>query len=74
MRSSQALHPARSMKAAIAGLGLALAALPALADVGLTRLTAGDLPVTLVYPTEARASLLVQGPFEMNVALDAAPS
>jgi predicted dienelactone hydrolase len=63
----------RQIRPLFAGLGLALVALQAQADVGLTRLMAGDLPVTLVYPTDARASVTVQGPFELNVAVDAAP-
>lgn len=54
--------------------GLAFATLPAQAGVGLTRLMAGDLPVTLVYPSDAPATKLVQGPFELQVALDAEPT
>lgn len=53
---------------------LSLAALQAQAGVGMTELTAGDLPVTLVYPSDAPETTLKRGDFEMRVALDGAPS
>lgn len=58
----------------VLALGLALAALHAQAGIGLTRLMAGDLPVTLVYPSDAPETRLVQGPFELSVALDGPPA
>lgn len=52
---------------ALAGLGSAHA------QVGLARLTVGELPVTLVYPTAETARPVRYGPFELNVAPDAVP-
>jgi predicted dienelactone hydrolase len=60
-----------------AGVATGLA-LPAAAQdagtVGLTRLTLGGLPVTLVYPAQAAPALIRQGPFEIQVARDAPPA
>lgn len=60
--------------AALRGLigGLALCA-AAQAQVGLATLVVGDMPVTLVYPTAQVARSVAFGPFELRVALDAAP-
>ena len=49
----------------------ALAAGPAGAQVGFTQLQLQGLPVTLVYPTEAKAKKLSIGAFEIEVAVDA---
>jgi predicted dienelactone hydrolase len=59
-----------------AALGLALAGLggTALAQVGMTQLQAGDMPVTLVYPTRATATTQRFGPFELQAAMNAAPA
>ena len=43
------------------------------AQVGLTTLSVGDLPVTLVYPTAQVAQPVSFGPFVLTVARDAAP-
>ena len=43
------------------------------AQVGQTDWRAGDLPVTLTYPTAATATPQVRGPFTITVAPDAAP-
>lgn len=64
------------MKLKIVSLAL-LTLLPlckaALAQVGMSQLQAGNLPVTLVYPTQATAALVTRGPFTLNVAVNAAP-
>jgi predicted dienelactone hydrolase len=46
---------------------------PAQAQVGLIQFRAGDLPITMVYPTDARAIAQEYGPFRIDVAPDAAP-
>ncbi len=43
------------------------------AQVGMSNIQAGSLPITLVYPTEATARVLNIGSFVMNVARDAQP-
>ena len=43
------------------------------AQIGMTDLRAGDLPVTLVYPTAAPSATRSFGPFELSVALNAMP-
>lgn len=43
------------------------------AQIGITNIQAGALPITLVYPTEAIASSVSFGPFVLNVALNAKP-
>jgi predicted dienelactone hydrolase len=45
----------------------------ALAQVGMSQLQAGNVPVTLVYPTQAIAAPVTRGPFSLNVALNASP-
>jgi predicted dienelactone hydrolase len=40
----------------------------------MTQFRAGDLPITVVYPTEALAKRQQFGPFDLVVAVDAAPS
>lgn len=64
----------QGLAAALRGLlsGLALCA-AAQAQVGLASLTVGDMPVTLVYPTAQAAQAVAFGPFELQVARDAAP-
>ena len=44
------------------------------AQVGMTQLQVGQMPVTLSYPTSAPVAPYSVGPFTMQVALDAAPS
>lgn len=56
---------------AIGGLAAASAAS---AQVGLTTLADPDLPITLVYPTPEVARLTTFGPFQLQVAPDAAPA
>lgn len=64
-------HPA--ITRTLAGLLLAATTSLAGAQVGLARLQAGALPVTLVYPTAAAARPQAYGPFTLQVAEDAAP-
>jgi predicted dienelactone hydrolase len=62
--------------AAAAATALALACLtprPAMAQTGMTQIKAGDLPVTLVYPTAAPNRPNSFGPFSLEVALGGAP-
>ncbi len=71
--------PRRAMRACLAALATVTAALTAtsaLAQVGFTQMEFNGLPVTLVYPTRAKASKLAIGAFEIEVAVDAplAPS
>lgn len=56
----------------LAALGWALAGAAA-AQVGLRTTSFGDLPVTLVYPTDAPAVATAYGPFTLEVAPDAEP-
>ena len=44
------------------------------AQVGMSQIQVGLLPVTLLYPTLATAKTIQRGPFEISVALEAAPS
>jgi len=68
------LRPARAAITSLLGVAFGLLATSACAQVGLARWQMGDLPVTLVYPTAQAAQTLAQGPFELQVALGAAPS
>ena len=47
---------------------------PALAQVGMTQSLVDDLPFTIVYPTDETSKQHPFGPFDLDVALDAAPS
>ena len=71
-------HPLRHVRKFLGLLMLFCGALQAQAQtpaqVGMSRLMAGDLPVTLVYPTQVAEAPLALGPFVLNVALDAAPA
>lgn len=58
---------------ALALIGDLLHPAPALAQTGMTEMKAGNLPVTLVYPTEARNTAHAFGPFRIEAALGAAP-
>ncbi|MFO1326732.1 MAG: hypothetical protein U1F56_05195 [Rubrivivax sp.] len=51
-----------------------LACSHAAAQVGLATLELAGQPLTLVYPTAEKAARLVQGPLEIEVAVDAAPT
>lgn len=53
---------------------LALAVLPAAAQVGMATLQVGDLPVTLVYPSTTPTRPVVMGPFTLQVAPEGAPA
>ena len=44
------------------------------AQVGWVQTKAGDLPMTVVYPTDVKEALQKLGPFDISVALDATPS
>ena len=44
------------------------------AQVGMRQIQSGDMPITLVYPTEAVAQAVVKGPFTLHAALNAAPA
>lgn len=61
---------AAALRGLLSGLMLCAAAQ---AQVGLSTLTVGDLPVTLVYPSAQVARPVAFGPFELTVALDATP-
>jgi predicted dienelactone hydrolase len=45
----------------------------AFAQVGMSQIQAGNIPVTLVYPTQAASVSVTQGLFTFNVASNAAP-
>jgi predicted dienelactone hydrolase len=45
----------------------------AFAQVGMSQLQIGDMPVTMVYPTQAISAPITRGPFALNVALNASP-
>jgi predicted dienelactone hydrolase len=51
-----------------------LAAPAAQAQVGMTRMSAGELRMALVYPTADAARPVVQGSFNIAVAMDATPT
>lgn len=69
--------PARRSKgrllASVIGLATVFAAADAHAQVGLTRVLLGQIPVTLVYPSDAPVQPLAEAGFEIEVALDAPP-
>jgi predicted dienelactone hydrolase len=44
------------------------------AQVGMRQIQSGDMPITLIYPTEAVAQAVVRGPFKLQAALNAAPA
>lgn len=67
-------HAPRRAAALLLALSAMLAHSAADAQVGLARVDLAGVPVTLVYPTAEPAKHLVQGPFEIDVALDAAPT
>lgn len=45
-----------------------------IAQIGLTQIQAGPLPITLVYPTAASTRSVSSGPFTLDVAPDATPA
>jgi predicted dienelactone hydrolase len=61
-------------RALLAALLPALMMSSAVAQVGMTQLQAGDLPITMVYPTPEVATRRSFGPFEIEVAPDAQPT
>jgi predicted dienelactone hydrolase len=75
-RTPRPIEPwSRALRAAVAlRLGFALTCAPALAQVGMSQIQAGDLPITLVYPTEQPVQPVRQGPFVLQVAPDAGPA
>jgi predicted dienelactone hydrolase len=65
------------LHAATAAAALTLACLSprvALAQTGMTEIHAAEMPVTLVYPTAAANRPTRLGPFDIDVAMNAAPS
>ncbi len=68
-RPLRALARAAALVLSLASLGNA-----ALAQVGMTQVQAGDMPVTLVYPTSAANAPQRFGPFELQVAMNATPA
>jgi predicted dienelactone hydrolase len=64
----------RTWRRLLTALTLTAAALHAQAAVGLAQLMAGDLPVTLVYPSDTPAQRVMQGPFALDVAVDGVPT
>lgn len=76
MRRSSLPHaalPRLPLLAATAMLALGAHLSPAEAQVGRTVLAVGGSPVVLSYPTDAPARTVRSGPFEIEVAPDAAP-
>ena len=72
--TSPAHHPRRAARRLLGGAACAIAlvtATVAQAQVGLARFDVGGLPVTLVYPTEVRATRQAFGPYELEVATGA---
>ena len=59
---------------AILAVAFALLCSAANAQVGLVQTKASDLPITVLYPTDVKAALQKLGPFDISVALNAAPS
>jgi predicted dienelactone hydrolase len=72
--TNRAYIQASAMKLLGIGLASLLSMGSATAQVGMTQIRAGDMPVTVVYPTEAAAVHKQFGPFDLEVATDAAPS
>lgn len=68
-----ALRPALNQALTWAGAALLATAGPASAQVGLVRTDLAGVPVHLVYPTAQATQRQAFGPFELDVALDAAP-
>jgi predicted dienelactone hydrolase len=68
------LHPLARLGLHLVAGGLAVAATTAVAQVGLTTLPDRDLPITLVYPTSEPVRSMSVGPFQLQVAPDAAPT
>lgn len=60
------------IRALLGALGITLAG-GAAAQVGISFATFGDLPVTLVYPSDARAVPTNYGPYTLEVAHEATP-
>ena len=69
------LRTPRSRLPAVFAIAIAVALLcsTALAQVGLLQTKVGELPMTVVYPTKAKATLQKLGPFDVTVALAADP-
>lgn len=75
MTTHRLSHPWRRCLAAIGCLlGLGAGLDPAQAQVGMSELTLGGLPVTMVYPTAEPARSRSIGPFTVQVAMDADPT
>jgi predicted dienelactone hydrolase len=54
-------------------LGATLLSTLGLAQTGMAQLKAGELPITLVYPTAAANTTVSRGPFTLQAAVGAAP-
>lgn len=76
-RATSGLRRAAVMMLAAATASLALAQqadrAPPQPAVGMAQLQAGELGITLVYPTDEPARTVTRGPFVLQVALDAPP-
>lgn len=55
-------------------VGSLLSGIAASAQVGFVQFHSGELPITVVYPTEALVTHHQFGPFDLEVAVDAVPS
>lgn len=73
-RHGPASHRLRRAAQWLWALSAVTACVAASAQVGLSQLTFGNLPVTLVYPTAQAGQPTPFGPFTLTVARDAAPS
>ncbi len=71
--TARASHTARLITRLAVPALMALMAGASSAQVGMAQLDVGDLPVTLVYPTAQAVQPVTRGPFELKVAIDAAP-
>lgn len=67
-------HAAQRTVALLLALSATMAHTTVNAQVGMANAELAGLPVTLVYPTAEPVKHLVQGSFEIDVAVDAAPT
>jgi predicted dienelactone hydrolase len=70
----RALPDVRALRAGVVAAGVALLTGAAAAQVGFTQMQLNGLPVTLVYPTDVKATKQTFGAFEIEVAVDAPPA
>ena len=74
IRFSRTMLPACFLRSFLLGMSLSVAlglGTQAQAQVGMREITSKGMPITLVYPTPAKAQATPLGPFELDVALGA---